>query len=132
MKAKVIIRIEQTDGLGLFQYKFYDAEGKLHRRKVRVAAMELPDMSERHCQFNDPWNDCLDIERDNKEWFCAYKSARQFKQWITSEEIRQIIEMGYRVFVLEVSEYQEGKDQIIYTKDSIVKSQDVTELFLQS
>ena len=61
--------------------------------------------------------------------FCAYKSVDQLKEWITTEEIATLKENNYRIFMLDVTNYHEGKYQVIYTKESIVNTTDITDLF---
>lgn len=126
---KTIIRIEYPlDGLGIFTtYLNKDFDSK--KREIRPIDEFCREAYVRHMQFNCPFQDKLNLKKDNKNWFCSYKSIEQLQQWITPEELKTIIKEGYKVFMLDVLEYQEGRDQIIYTKDSIQSSKNITSLF---
>ena len=114
------IRIEhKKDGLGLFQYRhcFDEDNNIIHSTSTRW----LP-ISNRHINFNSPKEDRLDIRKDNKLWYCAYKSIEQLQEWIKPKELKDILSKGYTIRLLQVDEYQIGKHQIIYTKQSIKQS----------
>ena len=82
------IRIEYKDGLGLFQYRDnYDE----NNRVVPCTVRNWPVLSNRHSKFNSPQEDNLDIRKDNKLWYCAYKSIEQMQEWITPRELKDII-----------------------------------------
>lgn len=128
---KTIIRIEHpSDGYGIFMDKLLDVdENIIGTRKVKNTYDFAKRMSDRHTKFNTPYHDNLDTRKDSKIWYCAYKSLDQMKEWITSKEIKAILKRGYIVLMLEVKEHQEGRDQIIYTKESIKSSKDISALF---
>lgn len=124
---KTIIRIEYIpDGIGVFM-TFLSGTGI--KRDVRPLDEFCESAYTRHLNFNCPFEDGLDIKKYGKEWFCAYKSIEQLQEWITPKELKLIISEGYTVLMLDVYEYQEGKDQIIYTKESITSYKDITCLF---
>lgn len=124
---KTIIRIEYIpDGIGIFTTFLLD---ELRKRDIRPLDKFCESAYERHSDFKDPLNDGLDIDKYGKEWFCAYKSIEQLQEWITPKELKLIISEGYTVLMLDVYEYQEGEDQIVYTKESITSYKDITCLF---
>lgn len=84
----------------------------------------------RHGNFNTPFLDGLNMGLDAKEWFCAYKSVEQLQEWLELDEIKYFITKGFKVLMLEVSEFQVGRDQIIFTKEGIISSKDISSLFL--
>lgn len=123
---KTVIRIEYPeDGIGMFMT--YLKNGL--KRKIKSIDEFCITAFRRHFKFNCPIQDGLDAYRDSKEWFCSYKSIEQLQQWIKTNELKRIIKKGYMVLMLDVTEYQEGRDQIIYTKESIKSSKDITSLF---
>lgn len=126
---KQVIRIEYTDGYGLFLRcyvnKDLDDIGDRHYSCKKL----FPSILDRHKSFNRPNDDGLDLRLDDKIWYCGYKNVEQLQLWITSEELKSIIEYGFRILLLDVNEYQEGRDQIIYTKKNIINSKDISELF---
>ena len=124
---KTIVRIEfPEDGFGMF--KTFLGNGL--KRNIRPLDEFCKTVHRRHGDFNDPFRDGLDLNRGIRTWFCSYKSIEQLQQWIQTEELKTIIKEGYRIYVLDVNEYQEGRDQIIYTKESINSSKDITSLFI--
>lgn len=84
----------------------------------------------RHNDFNDPSEDKLDLRKNNSSWYCAYKSIQQLRKWITDEEVRYLILNGFDILELTVSDYQVGKDQIIFTKESITDKKVLNNLFI--
>ena len=124
---KTVIRIEYPlDGIGMFMT--YLPNG--FKRKIKPLDEFCISAFRRHYEFNSPIQDGLDRQKDFKEWFCSYKSIEQLQQWIISNELKKIIKKGYVVLMLDITEYQEGMDQIIYTKESIKSSKDITQLFI--
>lgn len=84
---------------------------------------------DRHGNFPTPRQEGLNMVLDDKEWFCGYKSIDELQNWIYSDEIKFFISKGFKVLLLEVTEYQLGEYQIIFTKESITSSKDITSLF---
>ena len=79
--------------------------------------------------FPLPENENLDLIRGGKEWFCAYKTIEQLQSWVHKDEIDFFISKGFKVLMLDVNEYQEGQMQVVFTKESIISSKDITSLF---
>lgn len=123
---KTVIRIEYPeDGIGMFMT--YLDNGL--KREIKPLDEFCISAYRRHYEFNCPFQDGLNRKKDSKEWFCSYKSIEQLQQWIKTDELKRIIKKGYVVLMLDVTEYQEGRDQIMYTKESIQSSKDITSLF---
>lgn len=119
-----VIRFEYLDGKGIFYRNEKDGR--------RLMDIGLQSIGDRHNNnFNCPYADNLDLYLERKEWFCAYKSIPQVKNWITSEEILKLTLHGCKIFMLDVINYQVGDDQVIFTKDSIISSKDITKLFIE-
>jgi len=123
---KTIIRIEHLDGIGLFQ----DYHKSTNFRPHSVFDI-CEDLGERHQNgnFPVPSRDNLDINKEDKEWFCAYKSIDQLQQWVKKDEFQILFENNYKVLLLDVTEYQEGEYQIVFTKESIIQTKDISNLF---
>ena len=107
----VAIRIEK-DGIGLFT--------NMHSNKL------AQQVYNRHSEFANPQQDGLDLCKDGKGWYCAYKSAKELKEWINTQELQYFISKGYNILQLEVEEYQIGDEQLLYTEESIVNCIDIT------
>lgn len=123
-----IIRIEHpSDGHGIFRSKCTE-DDKGNKELFTLSFI----LSDRHGdgKFKTPHEDTVDIYKDNKQWFCAYKTIEQLIEWITLEEIKLIIKHGFSVLLLEVTEYQEGTDQVIFTKEGIQDSRNLNDLFI--
>lgn len=131
MKTIKVIRFER-DGKGLFRH-----------RDETIYDNSIADRTYRRHQNGDfptPWNDklidkssgeeYLDLDKNSRNWFCAYKTIEQVQAWILTDEIEFFVSIGFRILMLEVEEYQEGERQTIYTRESIVNIEDITSLFI--
>ena len=49
---------------------------------------------------------------------------------MTTEEIKEFIEMGFKVLLLDLTVCIEGDFQILFKKEDISQSKDITELFI--
>jgi len=122
-----IIRVEHKDGIGMFMNISSRKHSLGHQSGLNnLTAKTLWD---RHDNFNDPSKDKLDLNKDCLEWFCAYKSINQIQQWIMKDEFDFLFSLGYKVFLLEVDNYQIGQHQIVFTKKSILNKKDISSLF---
>jgi hypothetical protein len=123
MKTIQIVRVEGKDGRGMFRPE--DPE-------IAALISKNTFISERHCSFKTPFEDGLIMTKD-EEWFCAYNDTYDLEQWVRREELTFLIcELGFKVLLLTVSKYQVGEHQAIYTKESIVKQDDITEMYRKS
>lgn len=116
-----IIRIEHKDGWGMF----IDNSEIRPSRKHSVRYI-CPTIADRHQTFPLPQREGLPMS-DN--YFCAYKSVDQLKKWVTTKEIAILKENNYRILMLDVTDYHKGKHQVIYTKESIINTTDISDLF---
>lgn len=62
--------------------------------------------------------------------YCAYPSVEAMKTWINCSEIKELLKYGFVVLLLDVTDSIEDLDQVIYTKESIVSSKDISSLFI--
>jgi hypothetical protein len=119
MEAIQIIRIEHpSDGIGIFKTTRFDRNEAARFYKKHNDCM------------NTPQEDKLDLKKNDKNWFCAYKSIEQFKEWVDQEWVIPILESGFNILLLSVTEYQIGGHQVIFTKESIIKKEIVNSLFI--
>lgn len=127
---KTIIRIEHNNGIGCFQQREHLSLDQI-----------CPEATERHFTWPDmctgqsiptPGDDVnLYLHKDNKEWFCAFKSLDQLNMLFQPHEIQIIIKAGYKILLLDVSEYQESPNQVLYTKESIINTKVINSLFIK-
>jgi hypothetical protein len=121
MKTITVVRIESTCGNGIFR-----CEDRLVTKLSNYG-----DFSDRHWCFPAPDDDTpsLDVRAGGTKWFCSFKSIEQFNKWIRPSEVKEFIGFGCSVFAIEVSEWQEGAHQIIFTKEGIIDKKNITDLF---
>ena len=119
METVTIVRIEHKSGIGIWQ------SGVYRELSNRI------EFCDRHDEFPLPYEETprLYTELDKKEWFCAFKTIEQMNEWVTQTEMKEFIDLECSVIVLDVSEWQEGKHQILYTKESIISQRDISDLF---
>lgn len=131
-----VIRIEhKVSKWGIFTHRFRD---------IQFARLRMPELFERHCyQFPEPQNEAnerflkkgmnpkhLNLYKDNKTYYCAYKSVKQIQEWVMPEEFAIMVKGGFNIWLLEVTDFQEGNYQVLYTKESIVSKQIINDLFI--
>lgn len=80
--------------------------------------------------FNTPYEDGICTTLMGQEWFCAYKSLEQARKFVLPDEAVVLSNNGYRAYLFEVSQWQEGRDQYMFTREGVVSKIDVTEKFL--
>lgn len=113
------IRIEYKDGYGLFFKNLFKNHVRLESRPF-YAEKDLPELHRRHKEnFLHPMNDGLDVEKDGKEYFCAFKNIDDFRKWVYEDELKKILNLGFKIYQITATDFQEGKHQILYTKESI-------------
>lgn len=114
------IRIEHTDGGGMF-LSYNGDEIRPHSAQII-----LPDLVSRHRDFETPWEEPVSFCKLD---FCAYKSIQQLNQWVTSEEISELIDNNYTIYELSLSECQIGNDQVVFKKEHILEKKSLNHLF---
>lgn len=120
--ATQLVRIEHEDGLGIFRAQTIDGKERGHYVANHNYSIIL-----RHHNFNTPREDKLDF---TDEHFCGYKSIDQLQQWIMKDEFELLFKLGYSIFLIEVSDCQIGRDQIIFRKEDIIRKTNINQLFL--
>jgi len=123
---KSIIRVEHPfDNKGIWRAKDEDGEYRIDSLST------YNNFSNRHSKFQPPQSD-MGISRcpiQNEE-FCAFKSIDSLQIWITPSELKEVVSMGFKVLLLDVSECVEGEYQILYRKDKVIQTKDISNLFI--
>ena len=120
-----ILRVEhKIDGKGIFNSATKSGNPRLFRMKGGVR------LNNRHSsKFPVPYLD-KGINRSPYFYeFCAFKSVEQFQQWVTIDEIKRLIKIGFRVLLLDVKNCLVGEQQVLFEKKNIIKTRDISELF---
>ena len=115
MEAITVVRVEK-DGIGVFHSSYTNSQQPFYRAVV-----------ERHREFPTPDEEDLKM---GLNWYCAYKTVDELRSWIKVEELQGFVDIGFRVYMLEVTDYQVGEYQAIFTKDSILTKTDITNIFI--
>jgi len=134
---KSIIRIEHpSDGIGIFttrnkgerMWKYTSEDHKTNPVCIfDYSPSSIGEFVFRHRDFPMAEIDCEGFIID--EHYCAYISVEQVQQWIMPEELNQLIDLGFRIYILDISQWIEGKYQIAYKKEHILQQKDITSLF---
>lgn len=127
-----VYRIEHLDGIGIFRQRDKDQNFREHNIiDIYLSADSRSEIFKyvvrSHDHFNTPGEDGLDLYKDDKEWFCAYKTISDIRALISKPALDELLKMNYSVYQLLVSEYQIGRDQIIFTEQGVISKVDVTE-----
>ena len=88
-----------------------------------------PDIYERHYSMTVASRDCPGFNSGTH--YCAYRSLDELSRWMENEWIKDVIEVGFRVYMIEVSECIEGQDQAAFQLCHIISKKDISELFLK-
>jgi len=68
---------------------------------------------------------------DTSEYYFAFLSLDQLKEALTSEELKECINsLGFRVLLLELSDCIASPFQIIFKKEDVLNSEDISFMFL--
>lgn len=96
MKTIQIVRLERR-GHGIFRPK----NQSIYKSKIAQRTYQRHNGG----GFPMPWDEHLDMDKDDKEWFCAYKTVEQLQNWVWKEELDFFISKGFKVLLLSVSNY---------------------------
>lgn len=120
---KQIVRVEHPlSGRGMFTNRGAAAIGYMWD-----SSNKFRPLLRRHESFNTPFEDNLEFTIDHH---CGYRSIDHFQKWVTKEEIGWLIEMGYVIYLISLSDYQEGIDNVIFLKKDILSKENINQLFI--
>lgn len=126
------VRVEYSNGIGIYCQTGDGGKsvGRYHTNEDGLMEIFLESVSDRHRRM---LNLRADFEWESTAYqylhFCAYKSVEQLQEWITPDEMQVLIANGYKVYLLELSECYEGRDQIAFQKSNVKQKTDITNLF---
>ncbi len=119
---KTIVRIEHISGNGIWQSY---VDGDIDRPFYDEFSFSS-ELKSKHVYMNTPQEDGLDM---TSQHYCAFKSIEQMNQWIEKEWYKELFEHDFKVLSIQVSDYQESMDQVIFKKRDIISSTDISDLF---
>ena len=115
-----IIRIEHpSDGKGIWR----------SNTTVYDTLSNIWEFVSRHRQFPNPTYEGDVTGFIEGIHYCAFKSIEQLQEWVYKDEIKELLELGFKVYMLDVSNWLEGNYQICYKKEDILQQKDISELF---
>lgn len=133
MKQTTIIRIEHPiDGKGLFNSA---DENDIDRIDKHSNSQIIYDRHFDHSKFPNYGSDLELIKHIDREtlrnYHFAFLSLDQLQEALTKEELKEFIEvLGFKVLMLDVTDYFESKFQVVFNKESIITSKDISFMFL--
>lgn len=131
-----IIRIEHEDGKGLWrsddaegncrltQHSQFDAINDRHRNDDKFPAFYCDkELLANFCNHTG----CSDPE----DYFFAFNSLEVVNEALTPDEFKEVInDLGFKVYLIEVSDYIQSKFQTVFKKENIVTKQDISFMFV--
>lgn len=129
MEKVILFRIEHdTDGVGPFQTNDYygtlqeEVYWKSETHKNLNIAHKAP-------KFNNPhYDEGIQTLFDDKIHYCAYKSLEDLLEYNDLVTLIGLIDYGFSIYRLEVSEAILGKSQAVFSKEHIISREDISNL----
>jgi hypothetical protein len=123
-----VVRLQhKTSGVGIFRCGLFNEE---YINMTDEEKCMYDDFNLRHRNFPTPSTEGLSMYRNDRKWFCAYKTVEQLQQWLMPNEIRFLISKDFDVLLLTVNEYQVGEHQVVFTRESVQESTVINSLFI--
>ena len=125
-----VIRIEHpSDGQGLWRSGgddiILDRHSKYSDINCRHSTDKYPNFIE-----DDELREQLSFNELEKYHF-AFLNLEQFREALTNEEVKECInDLGFRVLMLDVTDYFTSSYQAVFNKESIISSKDISFMFI--
>lgn len=92
------------------------------------------DLSARHMnpsKFPNLWYDpkLNNLSINYIDYYFAFKSLAQLEEAVDREWLKEILENGWKVLMLDVTDFFESDYQVIFKKSSIISSKDISSIF---
>lgn len=121
-----VFRLEHEDGDGIFTERSSEECIGRHVTHPLLRLIWERHSTENKNHFPTPKAEGLQLSKDHKEWFCAYKNLEVFQKFIMPHELKELHCRKISLLLLVVAEYQVGRMQALYTKQSIIESINIT------
>ena len=116
---KILVRVEHPDsGNGMYAH-FQDGSWSW--------PSSLSLMRNRHEDMYTPRDEGLPMTREH---FCAFSTLEDMEKWVRNDEVKVLVELGFQVLLLTVSQCHVGKHQCIFKKEDVVEVTNITSIFL--
>lgn len=116
---KTIYRIEYSDGHGPFGVGLEHPD---------VLSMDLMPLIERWINMDTPQEDGL--KRHPGQDKCGFASLEALHHWVKPEEIKTMLDNGYKVYRLEVDQCQVGRDNMVFEVQDVLTKVDISDQFI--
>lgn len=124
------IRIEHENGWGIFRYdQKNDYQRVIHSIDFQETYMRICD---RHCRFKTRSADFpknYENESSLDQYYCAYKTLDQLREWVLTREIQVLIKNGFTVYLYELNECLYGEDQLFFKLENVIDKRNINSLF---
>ena len=128
-----IVRIEHPEtGCGLFRSYYRTKKGNVINHFSKLPSDMQESIFNKHKSFLTPFEDKkLGCWLDEDE-VCGFKSVRQLKYWLTKEQIKEVISIGFKVYLINIGAWvvREGKQQIVFDNTFVDEKTDISKLFI--
>lgn len=65
-----------------------------------------------------------------RQWYSSASSLELLYFWFKPEDIQELIDMGFEVYLVEAQETQELENEVIFTRESVVFAEKITVQFV--
>lgn len=59
-------------------------------------------------------------------WRFAFKSLTQLRQWVSQEELKELVSRNHAVYRINATNYYESDDQAVFNINDVVNKEDIT------
>jgi len=126
-----VIRIEHpSDGQGLWRSGGDDIILDKHSRYSDIACRH--SNKDKFPTYSNDEALCIQLDWYSlQKYHFAFLNLEQFREALTSEEIKECInDLGFRVLMLDVTDYFTSSYQAVFNKESIISSKDISFMFI--
>jgi hypothetical protein len=117
-----IIRIEHiSNGDGFFRNS---------NPELQVNWEEWEELLVRHMSFPTPNRDGGINRGIFPDEYCAFLTIDQVQSLIMPDEFQRLFALGYKAYLMVVSEAKVGEHQCLFRKEDVVSKTDITTIFL--
>jgi hypothetical protein len=117
----IVYRIEHPfDGKGIFTSK---TPNKQYYSDISPIINDM--LNEHVCSFPCPEDD-KEINRPMEYYeFCAFKSLKDIKKYISKIQLNELARLGFIIYELEIIKGCIGEYQVLFHKEDITKQQEI-------
>lgn len=70
------------------------------------------------------------FKKDGRDWKTAVRSREQLLEWFSERDVCELLEIGFRVYELEVTEVCIEDNQVLFPVDAIIARVDISHEFV--